>query len=311
MAIIKINDLTKKYGNTIAVDHMNLEIRRGDIFGLLGPNGAGKSTTINMICGLLKMDQGNIHIDGINIKDNPLEAKKYLGLVPQEIAFYDTLTAYENIAFFGKLSGLKGTLLKERTNEALEFVGLTEKARNYPKEFSGGMKRRLNIACSIVHHPKIIIMDEPTVGIDPQSRNNILESVKKLNQMGSTIVYTSHYMEEVENLCNQIAIMDHGRVIANGSKEELRKIVNDNEKIIIDCLNLNYNLVEDLKKLHGIKSVDTKDHLLEIIAQNVQSVLQDVFFIISKNNVQIREIQLTTPDLETVFLSLTGRKLRD
>lgn len=311
MAIIKINDLTKKYDKTIAVDHMNLEIRRGDIFGLLGPNGAGKSTTINMMCGLLKMDQGDIIIDGINIKENPLEAKKYLGLIPQEIALYDTLTARENIAFFGKLSGLRGKLLKERIDEALEFVGLTEKARRFPKEFSGGMKRRLNIACSIVHHPKLIIMDEPTVGIDPQSRNNILESVKKLNQMGSTIVYTSHYMEEVENLCNQIAIMDHGRVIACGTKEELRKIVNDDEKIIIDCLTLNYNLVEDLKKLLGIKRVDAKENLLEIIAENVQTVLQDVFFILSKNNTQIREIQLTAPDLETVFLSLTGRTLRD
>lgn len=311
MATIKINDLTKRYDRNIAVDNLSLEIRKGDIFGLLGPNGAGKSTTINMVCGLLKMDHGDIIIDGINVRENPLEAKKLLGLVPQEIALYDTLTARENIAFFGKLSGLKGKLLKERTDEALEFVGLTEKARSFPKKFSGGMKRRLNIACSLVHHPKIIIMDEPTVGIDPQSRHNILESIKKLNQMGSTIIYTSHYMEEVENLCNEIAIMDHGRVIACGTKEELKKIVNNDEKIIIDCIDLNYNLLEDIKKILGIKSVEANGNLLEIVAENVQTVLQDVFFILSGNDARIRELQMMAPDLETVFLSLTGRTLRN
>jgi ABC-2 type transport system ATP-binding protein len=175
--IIKIRELTKRYANNIAVDNISLNIKQGEIFGLLGPNGAGKSTTINSICGLLKMNQGEIIIDGINMKDNSLEAKKRLGLVPQEIALFDILTAEENIEFFGKLAGLRGNILRERMQNALEFVGLLDKSRSVVKNFSGGMKRRLNIACAIVHQPKIIIMDEPTVGIDPQSRNHILESV--------------------------------------------------------------------------------------------------------------------------------------
>lgn len=311
LAMIGIKDLTKRYDRNIAVDNMSLSVQEGDIFGLLGPNGAGKSTAINMICGLLKMDRGDIIVDGIHLKENPLEVKRRLGLVPQEIALFDTLTAQENISFFGKLAGLKGTLLKERTQEALEFVGLADKARSMPKEYSGGMKRRLNIACSIVHHPKVIIMDEPTVGIDPQSRNHILDSVKKLNQMGSTIIYTSHYMEEVENLCNHIAIMDHGRVIASGTKEELRKLVGQDEKIRMDCVNINYNLIDEIKKLTGVKNVQVSENTIEILAENAQMVLQDVFFVLSGNDARIKELQMIAPDLETVFLSLTGRTLRD
>lgn len=311
MALVTIHDLTKRYGHHIAVDNMSLDINKGDIFGLLGPNGAGKSTTLNMLCGLLKMDRGDIVIDGIHLHQNPLEAKKRLGLVPQEIALYDTLTARENIIFFGKLSGLKGHRLKERTNEALAFVGLTEKAHAFPKNFSGGMKRRLNIACALVHHPKIILMDEPTVGIDPQSRYNILQAIKRLNQLGSTIIYTSHYMEEVESLCSRIAIMDHGRIIASGTKETLKKIVSEQEKIRINCTNLNYNLLSDLKKLQGIKAVDTHDNTLEVVAENIQIILQDIFSILSQHDVRIKETQVVSPDLETVFLSLTGRTLRD
>jgi ABC-2 type transport system ATP-binding protein len=213
MSILKLKDLVKRYDQNIAVDNISLDVGEGELFGLLGPNGAGKSTTINMVCGLLKPNQGEIIIDGVSLKEKPMECKSKLGLVPQEIALYDTLTAYENIEFFGKLSGLRGAKLTERVNEALEFVGLSDKSKSIPKSFSGGMKRRLNIACAIVHHPKVIIMDEPTVGIDPQSRNHILESVRKLNKMGSTVIYTSHYMEEVEALCTRIAIMDHGRLM--------------------------------------------------------------------------------------------------
>lgn len=311
MAIIKTSNLTKRYDRNMAVENLNLEVREGEIFGLLGPNGAGKSTAINMICGLLKMDQGTIVIDGIDLKSNPIEVKRRLGLVPQEIALFDSLTAQENIAFFGKLAGLKGELLKERTEQALEFVGLTEKAKNFPKNFSGGMKRRLNIACAIVHQPKIIIMDEPTVGIDPQSRNHILESVRKLNQMGSTIIYTSHYMEEVAALCSQIAIMDHGRVIASGTKEELKKLVSEEEKILIDCMNLNYNMLTDIEQLYGVKATQIKENMLEIVAENAHNILQDIFFILSKNDVKIRNLEMVAPDLETVFLTLTGRTLRD
>lgn len=311
MSIISVENLTKRYDRTIAVDNLSFEIQEGEIFGLLGPNGAGKSTTINLICGLLKLEQGNIRIKGRDLRTDPMGVKRQIGLVPQEIALFETLTAQENIMFFGRLAGLKGELLKERTQEALEFVGLSERAKKRPKDFSGGMKRRLNIACSILHHPKIIIMDEPTVGIDPQSRNHILESVRRLNTMGSTIIYTSHYMEEVEMLCRRIAIMDHGRLIACGTKEELKRIAANEEKILIEAMNLSYNILSEIKQLYGVKDVQIQDSRLEITAEDAQIVLQDLFFILSKNEALIKEVQLAAPDLETVFLSLTGRTLRD
>lgn len=311
MEIIKITDLTKKYGSNIAVDKISLSINEGEIFGLLGPNGAGKSTTINSICGLLKINQGEILIDGINMMENSLEAKRRLGLVPQEIAIFENLTARENIEFFGKLAGLRGSLLKERVDEALEFVGLSDKAKGMPRGYSGGMKRRLNIACAIAHHPKIIILDEPTVGIDPQSRNHILDSVRKLNKMGSTILYTTHYMEEAEALCSRIAIMDHGRLIADGTKEELKKLVHEEEKILISGSDISFNALAEIKGLKTVLDAQLNEGRLEIITSNTQLVLQDILFILSKHGIRVKGIEVVEPDLETVFLSLTGRKLRD
>lgn len=311
MEIIKITNLIKKYGSNIAVDNINLSINKGEIFGLLGPNGAGKSTTINSICGLLRINQGEIMIDGINMRENSLEGKRRLGLVPQEIAIFENLSARENIEFFGKLAGLKGSLLKERVDEALEFVGLTDSSKKMPKTYSGGMKRRLNIACAIAHHPKVIILDEPTVGIDPQSRNHILESVRKLNKIGSTIIYTTHYMEEAEALCSRIAIMDHGRLIADGTREELKKLVHEEEKIIISGSDISFNTLSAIKDLKAVKDAVLKDDHLEIITSNTQLVLQDILFCLAKNDVRVKGIQVAEPDLETVFLSLTGRKLRD
>lgn len=311
MEIIKITNLMKKYGSNIAVDNINLSINQGEIFGLLGPNGAGKSTTINSICGLLKINQGEILIDGISMKDDSLECKKRLGLVPQEIAIFDNLTARENVEFFGKLAGIKGALLKERVDEALEFVGLEGSGKKMPKAYSGGMKRRLNIACAIAHHPKVIILDEPTVGIDPQSRNHILESVRKLNKIGSTIIYTTHYMEEAETLCSRIAIMDHGRLIADGTREELKKLVHEEEKIIIGGSDISFSALSEIKALKGVKDAQLKEGNLEIITSNTQLVLQDILFCLNKNDVRVKGIQITEPDLETVFLALTGRKLRD
>lgn len=240
-----------------------------------------------------------------------MEVKGQIGLVPQEIALFDVLTAQENIMFFGRLAGLKGELLESRTHEALALVGLSESADRKPRTFSGGMKRRLNIACSIVHQPRIIIMDEPTVGIDPQSRNHILDSVRRLNELGSTIIYTSHYMEEVEVLCNRIAIMDHGRLIALGTKEDLKKLAAREERILIRGDHLNYNILGEIKGLFGVKDVQLNDDVLEIVTDEAQTLLQDVFFILSKNEARIHEIQLAAPNLETVFLTLTGRSLRD
>ncbi|MCX8132201.1 MAG: ABC transporter ATP-binding protein [Clostridia bacterium] len=311
MALIMIKDLVKRYGNYLAVDNINLTIEEGEIFGLLGPNGAGKSTTIKMMMGLLKPNSGEISINRMDIRKESLEVRRILGLVPQDIAVYEDISAKENIEYFGKLYGIRGRLLKDRVDEALEFCGLTDKRKEKPKKFSGGMKRRLNIACAIVHQPKIIIMDEPTVGIDPQSRNHILESVKELNKRGSTIIYTSHYMEEVESLCDRVGIIDHGKLIACGVKNELKKQVASDELIAIEATDIRFNPIEELKKVHGVKNVVLNENMIEISTSNTQENLQDVLYVLSKGNVRVKSISLKEPDLESVFLALTGRNLRD
>lgn len=311
MSLIQIEQVLKRYGNKISVDHLTLSIEQGEIFGLLGPNGAGKSTTIKVISGLLKADQGRIVIDGIEIGRSPLEVKRRLGLVPQEIAIYEDLSARENVTFFGKLYGLRGAKLKERVQEALAFVGLTEKSKDRPSSFSGGMKRRLNIACAIVHEPKVLIMDEPTVGIDPQSRNHILECVKTLNRKGSTIIYTSHYMEEVAAISDRIGIMDHGRLIACGTQQELRQQIAHEEKLLITVKDVPEGVVEALKKMNSVSKVHVDGKELEIYLRNSQVFLQDILFVLQQHNVLIESLTRSEPNLETLFLSLTGRTLRD
>ncbi|MFI2858715.1 ABC transporter ATP-binding protein [Paenibacillus sp. JSM ZJ436] len=295
----------------LSVDHLNLAIQEGEIFGLLGPNGAGKSTTINMICGLLPMDQGSIEVDGLSIQAQPLEVKRRIGLVPQDLALYESLTAEDNVTFFAKLYGLRGKLLKERVQEALAFVGLLDRAKDRPSTFSGGMKRRLNIACAITHHPKLIIMDEPTVGIDPQSRNHILDSVRKLNGMGSTVIYTSHYMEEVAAISSRVAIMDQGHVIACGTQQELKERVAQEEKIMLTADAVTPDVVKELTLHPGITRVLQEGAVLEIYLPSAQSSLQDVLYICSKHEVVIQSLKCEEPDLETLFLNLTGRTLRD
>ncbi|NEZ46225.1 ABC transporter ATP-binding protein [Clostridium niameyense] len=223
--LVELKKLEKKYKDFKAVDINELNIKEGEIFGFLGPNGAGKTTTISILSGLYTKFLGDVKIFNKDIKNQSFDIKKQMGVVPQDLALVDDLTAYENVTFFAKLYGLKGEKLKSSVQETLEFVGLWDRKNDFPTKFSGGMKRRLNIACAIVHKPKLIIMDEPTVGIDPQSRNNILETVKKLNEQGSTIIYTSHYMEEIEAVCTDICIMDHGKIIARGNKEELKSLV--------------------------------------------------------------------------------------
>ena len=225
--IIRLSGLTKKYENRAVVDHISLEIRKGEIFGLLGPNGAGKSTTMNMICSLVRATSGDIKVFGKNTKNEMNKIKKNLGYIPQELALHENLKAWENVELFTSLYGIRGKELKEAVSESLEFVGLEEKRNGYAKNFSGGMKRRLNIACAIGHKPELLIFDEPTVGIDPQSRNFIMDKIRFANKEGATIIYTSHYMEEIEALCSRIAIMDNGRIIAVGTKEELVQLVTD------------------------------------------------------------------------------------
>ena len=223
--ILKTKDLTKKYDNHVVVDNLNLEIQKGEVFGLLGPNGAGKSTTMNMICDIVKPTLGSVEFMGKDFRKNRKELVKKLGYVPQELAIHGNLKAWENVELFTSLYGIKGQALKNAIDESLEYVGLSERRGDYAKSFSGGMKRRLNIACAIGHNPELLIFDEPTVGIDPQSRNFILSKIRESNEKGATIIYTSHYMEEVEAICTRIAIMDNGKIIACGTSKELKKLV--------------------------------------------------------------------------------------
>ncbi|MCC3377452.1 ABC transporter ATP-binding protein [Cohnella sp. REN36] len=309
--VLEIRNLTKKFGDFIAVDNMSLAVREGEIFGFLGANGAGKSTTINMISSLLRNTKGEIILLGKNIAKSAKFAKSNIGVVPQDLAIYEDMTAYENVSFFAGLYGLRGAQLKERTVEALEFVGLGDKHKAYPKNFSGGMKRRLNIACAIAHRPKLIIMDEPTVGIDPQSRNYILNSVRKLNDMGCTIIYTSHYMEEVEEICTRIAIVDHGKIIAEGTKEQLKAIITDTKDIWIGIKSEDEIKVEPLKQIPGVASVRVEEHMVMINSKAEVNNLNLIIQQLIRDRAEIRSVEEQAPNLETVFLTLTGRNLRD
>jgi ABC-2 type transport system ATP-binding protein len=311
MKIVNIENLVKKFGDLTAVDNISLTIEEGEIYGLLGPNGAGKSTTINIISGLLNFDRGTITILDKDIKKNGNAIKKNIGIVPQDIAIYEDLTAYENVRFFASLYGLKGSELKEKVEQALSFVGLSDKAKNFPSQFSGGMKRRLNIACAIAHRPKLIIMDEPTVGIDPQSRNHILLSVKKLNEMGCTIIYTTHYMEEVEEVCTKIGIIDHGKLIAEGDKEELKSIITDKNTVAVTVDSIIKLNLEGLRKIQGVDSIELDENVIKINTVKEVNNLDKIIFYLTTSGVHIKNIESKIPDLETVFLTLTGRKLRD
>lgn len=311
MAIVKIDNLTKKFGDFIAVNNINLDIKEGEIYGLLGPNGAGKSTTINMICGLISITKGTIEIAGKDTKKFESFTKKNIGVVPQDIAIYEDLTCIENVKFFASLYGLRGDELNRKAEEALAFVGLSDKLKAFPAGFSGGMKRRLNIACAIAHRPKLIIMDEPTVGIDPQSRNHILQSVKELNSNGCTIIYTSHYMEEIEHICTKVGIIDHGKVIAEGTKEELKAIVTDKNTVII-TVDRSFKIDEDaVSKINGIINVTINENTVRIDSRKDVSNLDKIILYFTDNNIAIKNLESKIPDLETVFLTLTGRKLRE
>jgi ABC-2 type transport system ATP-binding protein len=312
MTIVKFDQVTKKFGDVTAVDKVSLEIAEGEIFGLLGPNGAGKSTAINMITGLLSIDKGSIGIYGKDVRKDKMTTRSYVGIVPQDIAIYEDLTSLENVKFFASLYGLRGKQLEEAALEALEFTGLSEKKNQMPKSFSGGMKRRLNIACAIAHKPKLIIMDEPTVGIDPQSRNHILQSVKKLNEMGSTIIYTSHYMEEVEEICTRIAIMDHGKVIALGTCSELENMINDRDVVVVTISEPASKVDENIiREIPGVENVDIGENTVKITSAREVTNLDKIIQYFIENDLTIKSVESKTPDLETVFLSLTGRKLRD
>lgn len=309
MYILQIENLHKSYDKFEAIKGIDLNIKKGDIYGLLGPNGAGKSTLIKTITGLEKMTSGKIIFEESEISIN--KYKKNIGLLPQDIALYLDFTAKENVTFFCSLYGYRGRDLKERVDKALEFVGLLDVKNKKAKEFSGGMKRRLNMACAIAHNPRLIIMDEPTVGIDPQSRNHILDSVKKLNEQGSTIIYTSHYMEEVEELCNNISIIDRGKVIASGSKEYLKSNLVDYNVYTIQLKSNLYNIKNYISKIEGVKNVVIEDKEIQCYYSKDINILQKLINTISNHGGVIENIKNEIPTLESVFLTLTGKSLRD
>ena len=309
MYILQIENLHKKYDKFEALKGVDLNIKKGEIYGLLGPNGAGKSTLIKTISGLEKKTQGTIIFE--EKEKNINKYKQHIGLLPQDLAIYLDFTARENINFFCSLYGYKGRELKERVDKALEFVGLTEVKNKKAKEFSGGMKRRLNMGCAIAHSPSLIIMDEPTVGIDPQSRNHILESVKKLNEEGATIIYTSHYMEEVEELCNNISIMDNGKIIASGSKEYLKSNLVNYNVYTINLKNQIYKLENHINKIDGVYKTEIENNEIRCYYLKDKNILQKLINTISNHSGVIENIKNEVPTLESVFLTLTGKKLRD
>ena len=311
MSIIEVKNITKRFNDKLVLDNVSYEVNEGEIFGFIGPNGAGKSTLINIMTTLLIPDSGTIKICGYDILKEPIKAKECIGYVPQDLALIDDLNAYDNLEFFGALYGLKGKVLKERINEALKVTGLEKTKKQKVKKFSGGMKRRLNIAVAIMHHPKVLILDEPTVGVDPQSRNHIFSFIKNIcKEWGTTIVYTSHYMEEVEELCKRVFIMDLGKEISYGEKGDIKSSVFSNNKVLIETQNINAKTIMELKDIKGIMKVTDKNEEVSLTI-NSEFKLAKVLSLLEKNNIDIKKISYEEPKLEDVFLSLTGKNLRD
>lgn len=304
--------LSKTYKEKKAVDEINLYLGKGESVGLLGPNGAGKSTTISMISSLIKPTSGDVRLNGKSTIKDPTEIRKVLGVVPQEIALYEELSAYENLKFFGKIYRVEKEKLEERIQIMLEMVGLKDRQKHLVKTFSGGMKRRINIAAAMMHQPKVLILDEPTVGIDPQSRNHILETVRKLNkEHGTTILYTSHYMEEVEHLCDRVYIMDHGKVVAAGTKSELLSILSSEDRIEVQVSRKSDELIEKIQHMQDVRQLDETDDGIRIIVKKGRNILSELVHAAEKEGVQITNFQMEIPSLEDVFLHLTGKTLRD
>ncbi len=310
-AIIEVDGLVKRYGDVAAVDGVSFEVEQGEIFGLLGPNGAGKTTTISMLSCLIEPTEGDAKVAGSSIRSDCLKVKRALGVVPQDIALYPTLTALENLRFWAEMYGLKGDELKQRVDQVLAVAGLEDRAKARIETYSGGMKRRINIAAGMMHRPQVLVMDEPTVGIDPQSRNHILETVKALNAEGMTIVYTSHYMEEVEELCERVGIIDRGKLIALGTKEKLRKLVGDEDVIELSIEGSVDRAVERLGSVDCVDRVVPGDGGVEVLARDAGRVLAPVLAALAETDVHVRDVHVREPNLESVFLHLTGKSLRD
>lgn len=309
--VVKVENLVKRYKELIAVDHFNLEIREGEILGLLGPNGSGKTTTINCILSLLSYDKGTIEVFGKEMQPDSYDSKRKIGVVMQNVAVFDALNVYDNIDYFCGLYIKDKQLRRQYVEEAIEFVGLSDYKKFYPKKLSGGLLRRLNIACGIAHKPKLIFLDEPTVAVDPQSRNRILEGILELNRQGATIVYTSHYMEEVEQICTRIAIMDKGKNLATGTTDELKQMIKKKEIISIEILDISDEDILALKELTNVYDVTYENHKLTILCSNGKHNLIHILDYLQTKNLSFGRVYSELPTLNDVFLEMTGKELRD
>jgi ABC-2 type transport system ATP-binding protein len=310
MRIAAMHDVVKRYGSTVALDHVDVELQKGEILGLLGPNGAGKTTAIHSLVGLLPVDGGAVELFEQRQHAGAMELRRRVGLVTQEITIFEDLTARENLLFFAGLYGVKEPVRGQRIRETLEFVGLTEHADKLTKKFSGGMKRRLNIGCALTHEPELLVMDEPTVGIDPQSRNHILQSVRALRDAGTTILYTTHYMEEAQAIASRIVIMDLGHVIAQGTVEELIERIQYEERVLLEVGDPSPRLLEDLRRVAGVKHVRAQGARLTVVSQAGSENL-DQIIACAQSAGRLRSVTAEKPTLEDVFLALTGKSLRD
>ena len=309
--IIEVKNLTKEYKKLKAVDDLSFEVRKGEILGFLGPNGSGKSTTINCMLSLLNFSKGSIKIFGHEMKPNAYDIKKDIGVVFQDVAVFEELTVYDNIDYFCGLYIKDKKTRKDYVEDAINLVGLEEFKKFYPKQLSGGLLRRLNIACGISHKPKLIFLDEPTVAVDPQSRNNILDGIKKLRDKGATIVYTTHYMEEVEILCDRVIIIDKGKIIATGTNDELKELANIEEKISIEVLDLNNKYLEEIKAFKNVQEVTYENNTLLITYKKGKNNLVELMDYLKKEKIKYDKLFMMRPTLNDVFLYLTGKELRD
>ena len=309
--VLKCSGLRKRFGERQAVDGVGFEIAPGETYGLLGPNGAGKTTTISMICGILARDEGEVLVAGEPLDIGTTHAKRLVGLVPQELAIYPDLSARENLDYFGRLYGMRGDALRSRIREVLDVVELTDRERDRTAGYSGGMKRRLNIAIGLLHGPRLLVLDEPTVGVDPQSRNAILSSVETLGQEGIGILYTTHYMEEAERLCDRVGIVDQGRIVAEGTRPELVRLVGETDRVSLGASGNVRAAAEALRLIEGVQDVTTRDGGLEVIVPEAATMLPGLLEVVTHAGASVRSVDVVEPDLEAVFLHLTGKALRD
>ena len=310
-SMVHIENLVKRYGDLTALNHLDLDIREGEIFGLLGPNGSGKTTAISCLLSLLKYDRGQVEIFGEEMKPDSYKIKEQIGIVLQNVAVFEELTVQENIDYFCGLYIRDKKRRKELVEEAIEFTGLEDFRKMHPRKLSGGLLRRLNIACGIAHKPRLIIMDEPTVAVDPQSRNKILEGIQTLNRQGSTIIYTSHYMEEVEQICTRIAIIDHGRVLASGTTEELKKMIKTGETITIEAVALTKNNLADIRSLSHVFDLSYQDQTMILRCSGAKHNLIRVLNYLQEQDIPFGRVFSELPTLNDVFLEITGKELRD